>query len=50
MDSILTIVIDGFFDAGILLSSMKAKKEEEHLNEKAMQRRNIGRMLRIAEY
>jgi hypothetical protein len=43
-------MIDGFFDAGILLSSMKAKTEEADLNDKAMQRRNIGRMLRIAEY
>jgi carnitine O-acetyltransferase len=49
VDSLLTLHTDGFFDAGMLLSALKASKEED-LSDKAAQRRNIGRMLRIAEY
>jgi len=40
---------DGYFDAGMILSALKASKSED-TSEKATQRRNIGRMLRLAEY
>ncbi|KAF2671597.1 acyltransferase ChoActase/COT/CPT [Microthyrium microscopicum] len=39
----------GFFDAGILLSALKANKESEN-DGKESHKRNIGRRLRLAEY
>jgi len=38
----------GFFDAGMLLSALKSSKEEP--KEKATQKRNIGRILRVNDY
>jgi len=40
---------DGFFDAGILLSSLKASKAGDTSGKEA-QTRNLGRRLRLAEY
>ena len=42
---------DGFFDAGMLLSALKANKDdEERPSDKAVRRREIGRRLMLAEY
>ncbi|KAK3216757.1 hypothetical protein GRF29_1g875007 [Pseudopithomyces chartarum] len=41
----------GFFDAGMLLSALKAKEEEEpNDDQRDVIRRNIGRRLKLAEY
>jgi len=41
--------LDGFFDSGMLLSSLKGDREDDSPL-KASHRRNIGRRLRMAEY
>ncbi|EME85639.1 uncharacterized protein MYCFIDRAFT_186180 [Pseudocercospora fijiensis CIRAD86] len=42
---------DGFFDAGMLLQALKAKDEAaERPSEKAQQRREVGKKLRLMEY
>jgi carnitine O-acetyltransferase len=44
-------LIDGFFDAGMLLSALKAKEEvPAHPGEMVMERRNIGRRLKLSDY
>ena len=47
----LFFCVDGFFDAGMLLSALKAKEEgEDRLDENVQKRREIGRRLILAEY
>jgi carnitine O-acetyltransferase len=45
-------VIDGFFDAGMLLNAIKAKDEasEQRPSERVAQRREVGKRLRLMEY
>ena len=40
---------DGFFDAGMLLSALKASRMDEE-SDTAFHKRNVGRRLRLAEY
>nr|OQO28514.1 hypothetical protein B0A51_06521 [Rachicladosporium sp. CCFEE 5018] len=41
----------GFFDAGMLLQALKAKEaHDERQNEKVVQRREVGKKLRLMEY
>jgi carnitine O-acetyltransferase len=40
----------GFFDAGMLLSALKAKEDTQPTVERDVVRRNIGRRLKLAEY
>ncbi|KAK5132342.1 hypothetical protein LTR08_009177 [Meristemomyces frigidus] len=41
----------GFFDAGMLLQALKAKEEgQERPSEKVVQRRDVGKKLRLMEY
>lgn len=48
---IRTRFLDGFFDAGMLLSALKARDEEnERPSEQIINKRNIGRRLKLAEY
>jgi len=44
--------IDGFFDAGMLMSALKANKESEQppSDKFAGKTRHIGRRLQLAEY
>ena len=43
-------IIDGFFDAGLLLSALKAKQHEQnHPDDKDVVRRNIGRRLKMVD-
>lgn len=54
--TLLTYVqIDGFFDAGMLLQALKARDEGlDHGDlskaDKVLQRREIGKKLRLSEY
>lgn len=48
---LISFLLDGFFDAGMLLSALKAKEEEEpNDDQRDVIRRNIGRRLKLAEY
>jgi carnitine O-acetyltransferase len=49
---LISCFLDGFFDAGMLLSALKAKEEEEVPNDdqRDVIKRNIGRRLKLAEY
>lgn len=43
--------LDGFFDAGMLLSALKAKEQNEQASsENLVERRNIGRRLKLSDY
>jgi hypothetical protein len=45
------LLVDGFFDAGMLLQALKAKDEGQAPTiEKDVMKRNIGRRLKLAEY
>jgi len=45
------VLPDGFFDAGMLLQALKAKEEGgERPGEKVVQRREVGKKLRLMEY
>lgn len=46
----LILPLDGFFDAGMLLQSLKKKDTAEKPSEKAALRSNVGRRLRLMEY
>lgn len=55
LDLLLTLALDGFFDAGMLLQALKARNEsldagEPKPSELASRRRNIGKKLRLLEY
>jgi len=42
---------DGFFDAGMLMQALKAKESgEQRPSEKVVQRREVGKKLRLMEY
>jgi carnitine O-acetyltransferase len=42
---------DGFFDAGMLMQALKAKENAgERPSEKVVQRREVGKRLRLMEY
>lgn len=42
---------DGFFDAGMLMQALKAKEGgEQRPSEKVVQRREVGKKLRLMEY
>jgi carnitine O-acetyltransferase len=45
-----TFFLDGFFDAGMLLSALKAKEDTQPTVERDVVRRNIGRRLTLQEY
>ena len=46
-----TFLVDGFFDAGMLLQALKAKDEgQAPAIEKDVVRRNIGRRLKLVGY
>jgi hypothetical protein len=45
----LTEFLDGFFDAGILMTALKGSVHEDPA-EKASRQKHIGRRLRLAEY
>lgn len=43
--------VDGFFDAGMLMQALKAKENAgERPSEKVVQRREVGKRLRLMEY
>lgn len=49
----MSFIIDGFFDAGMLLQALKAKDEAAERprpSEKAQRRREVGKKLRLMEY
>lgn len=42
---------DGFFDAGMLMQALKAKdNDEQRESEKVVQRREVGKKLRLMEF
>jgi hypothetical protein len=48
---LISFFLDGFFDAGMLLSALKAKEEDDtNVDQRDVIRRNIGRRLKLAEY
>jgi carnitine O-acetyltransferase len=47
---LISFFLDGFFDAGLLLSALKAKDTSQPKVERDVVRRNIGRRLKLAEY
>jgi len=48
---LIPFFLDGFFDAGMLLSALKAKEEDDsNVDQRDVIRRNIGRRLKLAEY
>ena len=50
-DLMLTVVLDGFFDAGMLMQALKANEDnQERPAEKVAQRREVGKKLRLMEY
>lgn len=46
------VILDGFFDAGMLAQALKAKDEvaEKPSEKAAHQRREVGKKLRLMEY
>jgi hypothetical protein len=51
MMSTNSIFLDGFFDAGMLMQALKAKENAgERPSEKVVQRREVGKRLRLMEY
>jgi hypothetical protein len=52
LDNVLTqSFADGFFDAGMLMQALKAKENAgERPSEKVVQRREVGKKLRLMEY
>lgn len=48
---LIPLSLDGFFDAGMLLSALKAKEvDEPSVDQRDVIRRNIGRRLKLSEY
>jgi hypothetical protein len=48
---LIPFFLDGFFDAGMLLSALKAKEEDDpNVDQRDVIRRNIGRRLKLSEY
>jgi hypothetical protein len=42
--------LDGFFDAGMLQAALKAREDPGRPSETVIERRAIGRRLKLAEY
>lgn len=51
MDCTLTLLLDGFFDAGMLLHALKGvSAEKEQRGEKPARRRYVGKKLHLNEF
>ena len=49
--SLTLLPTDGFFDAGMLMQALKAKEGgDQRPSEKVVQRREVGKKLRLMEY
>ena len=46
----LTLLVDGFFDAGMLLQALKKKNEQQPAEQIAQRRRAVGKKLALTEY
>lgn len=49
-DTPLTYLLDGFFDAGMLLHALKGVQERERTHEKSSRRRPVGKKLQLNDY